>query len=85
MSDHRLGNAAGDRGIGRRRQWLAGRLFSPEEIAARVGEVLAAPKKFDGMRAAARQTILERFALADLLPRHRLLIETLARGEAPDF
>jgi len=57
--------------------------FSPDEIATRVCEVLAAPEKFDGLRAAARQTILERFALADLLPRHRLLIETLARGETP--
>jgi glycosyltransferase involved in cell wall biosynthesis len=59
--------------------------FSPEEIASRVEDALAAPEKFDAMRAAARQTILERFALADLLPRHRLLIETLTRGETPEL
>jgi glycosyltransferase involved in cell wall biosynthesis len=58
--------------------------FSPEEIAVRVGEVLAAPEKFDAMRSAARQTIIDRFALGDLLPRHRLLIDSLARGETPE-
>jgi glycosyltransferase involved in cell wall biosynthesis len=57
--------------------------FSPNEIADRVDEVLDHPDRHTEMRLNARRTILERYALNDLLPRQRALIEAVAARELP--
>ncbi|MFP4299913.1 MAG: glycosyltransferase family 4 protein [Spirulinaceae cyanobacterium] len=44
--------------------------FSPSEIVARVEEVLDHPDRMATMRSQARETILARFDLAQLLPQH---------------
>jgi glycosyltransferase involved in cell wall biosynthesis len=52
--------------------------FSPEKIADRIDEVLDHPTKMAEIRANARKTVLERYALADLLPKHIQLIKDAA-------
>ncbi len=52
--------------------------FSPKEIAARIDEVLEHPTHMAQIRAKARETVLERYALADLLPQHIQLIKSVA-------
>lgn len=52
--------------------------FSPQKIADRVDEVLNHPTRMAEIRAQARNTILERYALADLLPQHINLIKNVA-------
>ncbi|MCW5730834.1 MAG: glycosyltransferase [Alphaproteobacteria bacterium] len=55
--------------------------FSPEHLAERIGEALDDPGRMAPIRAAARQGIVERYALRDLLPRHvRLIREVAAAG-----
>lgn len=54
--------------------------FSPKKIAARIDEVLNHPTRMAEIRAQARNTILERYALADLLPQHIKLIKSVASG-----
>jgi glycosyltransferase involved in cell wall biosynthesis len=44
--------------------------FSPQEICDRIVEALSHPEKMAAIRAKARQTILERYDLAQLLPQH---------------
>ena len=44
--------------------------FSPQEICDRVEEVLDHPTQMSSIRAKARQTILEKYDLAQLLPQH---------------
>jgi glycosyltransferase involved in cell wall biosynthesis len=44
--------------------------FSPQEIANRVEEALDNPDKMASIRAKARETIMERYDLAKLLPQH---------------
>ncbi|HEY9663962.1 MAG TPA: glycosyltransferase, partial [Allocoleopsis sp.] len=44
--------------------------FAPVEIADRVDEVLNQPERFTSLRSAARQTILQSYDLAALLPQH---------------
>jgi glycosyltransferase involved in cell wall biosynthesis len=44
--------------------------FSPQEICDRIVEALNHPDKMADIRAKARQTILERYDLAQLLPQH---------------
>ncbi|WP_424096595.1 glycosyltransferase [Moorena producens] len=44
--------------------------FSPEDIADRVEEALDNPDKMAGIRENARETILQRYDLAKLLPQH---------------
>jgi glycosyltransferase involved in cell wall biosynthesis/parvulin-like peptidyl-prolyl isomerase len=44
--------------------------FSPQEICDRILEALNHPDKMAAMRAKARQTVLERYDLAQLLPQH---------------
>ncbi|HIK29166.1 MAG: glycosyltransferase family 4 protein [Oscillatoriaceae bacterium SKW80] len=58
--------------------------FSPKQIAARVDEVLNHPTRMAEIRAKARETVLERYALSDLLPRHLQLIKDVASGNLPD-
>jgi glycosyltransferase involved in cell wall biosynthesis len=57
--------------------------FQPEQVARRVFEALDRPEAFAPLRTGARQTILERYALAHCLPRQIALIETLAGGSRP--
>ena len=44
--------------------------FSPEEICNRVEEVLNHPEKMSSIREKARETILQKYDLAQLLPKH---------------
>lgn len=57
--------------------------FSPEDVATRVEQVLARPGDFDEMRAAARQTIVERYALARQVPKQCKLVEAVAARAVP--
>jgi glycosyltransferase involved in cell wall biosynthesis len=54
--------------------------FSPKKIADRIDEVLNHPTQMSEIRNQARNTILERYALADLLPQHIQLIKSVANG-----
>ncbi|UEM05080.1 glycosyltransferase [Skermanella rosea] len=58
--------------------------FSPDDIAARIADALDRRVATDAIRAAARRRVLERYALADLLPRHLQLIRHLA-GSAETY
>jgi glycosyltransferase involved in cell wall biosynthesis len=49
--------------------------FSPQEIADRVEEALNSPTSMAPIRVKARETILERYNLAELLPKHLQWIE----------
>lgn len=55
--------------------------FSPEEIADRVIEALTQPEKMAQIRRAARQTVLDHYALNDCLHQQMELIQAVARGE----
>ena len=55
--------------------------FSPKKIAARIDEVLEHPTRMAEIRANARQTVLERYALANLLPQHIQLIEETTKKQ----
>ena len=57
--------------------------FSPEDIAARVGEVLDRPQDFEPMRQAARRTVVERYALTQQLPKQCKLLEAVAARALP--
>lgn len=50
--------------------------FSPQEISDRVYEVLNHPTRMASIRLKARETILQRYNLANLLPKHLHWIET---------
>lgn len=52
--------------------------FSPKKIADRIDEVLDHPTRMAEIRKSARETVLERYALADLLPQHIQLIKNVA-------
>jgi len=54
--------------------------FSPDQLAASIGKVLDRPAKYQPLRDAARQTILERYGLSSLLPQHIRLIKEVAAG-----
>jgi glycosyltransferase involved in cell wall biosynthesis len=58
--------------------------FSPKKIADRIDEVLEHPTRLAQIRANARKTVLERYALADLLPQHLQLIKTLPQSLTPN-
>ena len=57
--------------------------FSPQSVADRVEEVLKNPEKYKSLRQKARQTVLERYQLADCLARHVRLIEDVAERRFP--
>jgi glycosyltransferase involved in cell wall biosynthesis len=57
--------------------------FSPDDVAAKLLQLLDSPDDNAAMRAAARATVLERFALQDVLPLHLRLVEELAAGQIP--
>lgn len=52
--------------------------FAPDKIAARIAEALDNPARMAPIRAAARELIVQRYALADLLPRHIALLRDVA-------
>jgi Zn-dependent protease with chaperone function len=58
--------------------------FSPKEIAKRVGEALDNPEKMAPLREKARQLIVEKYALKDLLPQHVQIVENVAKGNLPN-
>jgi glycosyltransferase involved in cell wall biosynthesis len=57
--------------------------FSPTQLADRIEEGLDHRNRHEALRAAARETILERYALSDMLPKHIKLIEDLAAKRTP--
>ncbi|MCH2038357.1 MAG: glycosyltransferase family 4 protein [Rickettsiales bacterium] len=57
--------------------------FSPEDVAAKVSQVLDHPDRMQNMRQAARQTVLDKYALEKLLPMHIALIKDVAKGVFP--
>jgi len=57
--------------------------FSPKQIADRVDEVLDHPTRMAEIREKARQTVLERYSLSDLLEKHLELINQVANGSLP--
>lgn len=57
--------------------------FSPKQIADRIDEVLDHPTQMAELRANARETVLERYAQADLLPKHLQLITDVANRSLP--
>ncbi|MFN6569777.1 glycosyltransferase family 4 protein [Dendronalium sp. ChiSLP03b] len=59
--------------------------FSPQKIADRIDEVLNHPTQMAEIRANARKTALERYALADLLPQHVQLIKDVASKKFKPF
>ncbi|MFM9889068.1 MAG: glycosyltransferase family 4 protein [Rickettsiales bacterium] len=57
--------------------------FSPEDVAAKISHALDARDRNAEMRAAARATVVERYALSTLLPLHIRLVEEVAAGQIP--
>jgi len=58
--------------------------FSPKEIARRVGEALDHPEQMAPLRQKARELIVEKYALKDLLPKHIQIVENVAQGNLPN-
>lgn len=59
--------------------------FSPQDLAKRVDEVLDHPTRMADIRARARETVVQRYALEKLLPLHMELIRNVAAKENPDI
>jgi len=59
--------------------------FDVDELAEKIVYALDNQKKLRGMREAARRTIVERYALKDLLPRLLRMIKDVAAGVIPPF
>ncbi len=57
--------------------------FSPAEVAQKITQLLDDPTRNAAMRAAARATVVERFALDKLLPLHLRLVHEVAAGQIP--
>jgi glycosyltransferase involved in cell wall biosynthesis len=57
--------------------------FSPTQLADRIEEALDSKNRHAEIRKAARETILERYAQADLLPKQLKLYRDLASGRIP--
>jgi glycosyltransferase involved in cell wall biosynthesis len=57
--------------------------FSPADVAAKVSELLDDPTRNAALRANARTTVVNRFALAKLLPLHMQLVREVAAGQIP--
>ncbi len=62
---------------------LLANFFSPEDVAAKIEQVLDEPARNAAMRAAARQTVIDRFDLKKLLPLHMQLVREVAAGQIP--
>ena len=57
--------------------------FSPEDVAQKLIHLLQQPDDNAALRVAARNTIVQRYALNDLLPLHVRLVEEIAAGHLP--
>jgi glycosyltransferase involved in cell wall biosynthesis len=57
--------------------------FSPDMLAKRLHEALDNPEKMQPLRAAARQTIIDKYSLHKLIPLHMELIRDLADRKLP--
>ncbi len=57
--------------------------FSPEDVAAKLSQLLDVPTRNATMRAAARATVVERFDVNKLLPLHMQLVREVAAGQIP--
>ncbi|MFZ4541455.1 MAG: glycosyltransferase family 4 protein [Rickettsiales bacterium] len=57
--------------------------FSPEDVAAKISQLLDDPSRNAAMRLAARSTVVQRFAVKDLLPLHMQLVREIAAGQIP--
>jgi glycosyltransferase involved in cell wall biosynthesis len=57
--------------------------FVPTDIAAKIACGLDQRSAMETIRSAGRRRVIERFALADLLPRHLRLIRHLVGSEEP--
>lgn len=57
--------------------------FSPKGIARKAVEVLKNQEKYEFMREAARQTIIDRYETRDLIPKQLALIEQVANKQFP--
>ena len=57
--------------------------FSADDVAAKVGQLLDEPSRNRAMRAKARETVVDRFALEKLLPLHMQLVREVAAGQIP--
>ncbi|PZP86270.1 MAG: glycosyl transferase family 1 [Azospirillum brasilense] len=57
--------------------------FSPRDVADKLLQLYDAPDGNAAMRAAARQSVVDRFALEKLLPLHMQLVRELAAGQVP--
>ncbi len=57
--------------------------FSPDDVAAKLHQLLDAPDRNAALRQAARQTVLDHYALADLLPLQLQLVQEVANGQIP--
>jgi len=57
--------------------------YDPRDVANKLGQLLDAPDRNAGMRAAARQTVIDRFDLQKLLPLHMQLVRDIAAGKVP--
>lgn len=57
--------------------------FSPQDVAAKLSQLLDDPTRNAAMRANARDTVVNRFALSKLLPLHMQLVREVAAGQIP--
>jgi glycosyltransferase involved in cell wall biosynthesis len=57
--------------------------YSPQDVAAKLGQLLDDKTRNAAMRAAARQTVVERFSLSKLLQLHMQLVREVAAGQIP--
>jgi glycosyltransferase involved in cell wall biosynthesis len=57
--------------------------FLPEDVAAKVSQLLDEPTRNAAMRANARTTVVNRFSLTKLLPLHMQLVREVAAGQIP--
>lgn len=65
------------------RNGLLADFHSPEDVAAKLIRLLESADDNAAMRKAARDTIVQRFALEDVLPLHVRLVEDVAAGQFP--
>jgi len=57
--------------------------FSPQDVVDKIEQILDSPDRMQNMRAAARQTVVDRYDLKKLLPMHLALIRDVASKQLP--
>lgn len=58
-------------------------MFSPDDVADRIIQLLEDRHDNAAMRAAARDTVVQRFSLTDVMPYQLRLVDEIARGAVP--